>query len=448
MNRWLVIVLILVGLAIIGGAGYFGYQASQPPRPTAVEAPPTIAVGHGDVTQTVTAPGQLVNTHQEAPGFAIAGRILEIPVKAGDAVKAGAVLARLDDTALQYALETAQTNLTSAQARLAKTKTPPSDASIAAARAAVASAQTAYSAAVSKYALKNDQITVAQANLEKMQIALQQAQAAYDRVAFESDIGMRPEAHALQQATIDYQSAQASYNLTAAEINDSAVQAAANGLAQARAALAALTAPVSPNDIAIDQAAVDNAELAVKQAQDARAQVTLRAPFDGIVQDVLAKEGDVVGAGTSVMQLLDPKALQVRSTVTEEDFPLVQTGQAAQLFFDAQPDLTVNGTVTSIIPLRDTSSTSPVYPILVALENMPAGLAPGMTVDASVQIAKRENVLRLPRALVHARGDGSAQVRVWANNQIQDRTIQTGLRGDQYVEITNGLNDGDLVVSR
>ncbi len=71
-----------------------------------------------------------------------------------------------------------------------------------------------------------------------------------------------------------------------------------------------------------------------------------------------------------------------------------------------------------------------------------------MTVDASVLIASRSNVLRLPRSLVHAKSDGTALVRVWANNQTQERTIKTGLRGDQYVEILDGLREGEQVISR
>jgi HlyD family secretion protein len=71
-----------------------------------------------------------------------------------------------------------------------------------------------------------------------------------------------------------------------------------------------------------------------------------------------------------------------------------------------------------------------------------------MTVDASIVIAKQSNVLRLPRALVRARSDGTAQVRVWVGDHTEDRTVKVGLRGDQYVEIVDGLSEGEQVVSR
>ena len=78
---------------------------------------------------------------------------------------------------------------------------------------------------------------------------------------------------------------------------------------------------------------------------------------------------------------------------------------------------------------------------------MPDELVAGMTADASVIIDQRTDVLRLPRALVRARSDGSATVTLWENGRRVARTIQTGLRGDVYVEVVEGLREGDQVVS-
>lgn len=160
--------------------------------------------------------------------------------------------------------------------------------------------------------------------------------------------------------------------------------------------------------------------------------------------------GDTTNAGTALIQLSDPQDLQVRSTVTEEDYRLIQIGQAAQIYLDAQPELVLSGKVTRIVPLRETGSASPIYPIYIQLDQVPTGIAPGMTADASIQIAKRASVLRLPRALAHANADGIAQVQVWneARGQSQVHQVQIGLRGNQYVEIVNGLREGEQVVSR
>jgi hypothetical protein len=89
-----------------------------------------------------------------------------------------------------------------------------------------------------------------------------------------------------------------------------------------------------------------------------------------------------------------------------------------------------------------------LYHVYVALEELPEGLLPGMTVDASIVIAQRIDVLRLPRALVRAGSGETAQVEVWADGHTQKRTVQVGLRGDVYVEILDGLREGEQVVGQ
>ncbi|MBI5034522.1 MAG: efflux RND transporter periplasmic adaptor subunit [Chloroflexi bacterium] len=449
MKRWTILVgIVLLVAVVVGGAGYLGYRASRPNASAAVQAPPTIAVTRGDVVQSVDAPGQLVGMRDRTLSLSTSGRLSKLNVRAGDHVHVGDVLAQLDDSAFRYALQTAQANLASAQAKLAKLKEPPSVTTVAAAQAQVASAQSAYDAAVAKNVHAGDQIIVAKAALDKATVALQQAQSVYDAVSWRSDIGMLPQSTALQQATIDYRSALANYNLTATGINDSAVKAAAQTLAQAQSSLLQLTAPPDPHDLATNQADVDKAQVLVHQAQDNLDQSKLVAPFDGVVQAVRANAGDTLTAGAPLIQLSDSKALEARSTVTEEDYPLIKVGQVVQLYFDSQPELGVTGKVMEIVPLREASSSSPIYPIFVALDNVPDGLAPGMTVDASILIAKRASVLRLPRALVHARSDGTAQIQIWSNGKTETRAVKTGLRGDQYVEILSGLSEGEQVVSR
>jgi macrolide-specific efflux system membrane fusion protein len=165
------------------------------------------------------------------------------------------------------------------------------------------------------------------------------------------------------------------------------------------------------------------------------------------VVEVNAASGDHIPAGTKLITLLDPTAVEAKVTVIEEDLPLVEAGQSVEVFFDARPDAAVQGQVARIVPQREPGSDRPLYPIYIALNELPEGLAPGMTVDASIIIASRSDVLRLPRALVRARSDSTAQVKVWANGQIEMRAVQVGLRGDVYVEILEGLQEGEQVVA-
>ncbi|MEW6400848.1 MAG: efflux RND transporter periplasmic adaptor subunit [Chloroflexota bacterium] len=203
-----------------------------------------------------------------------------------------------------------------------------------------------------------------------------------------------------------------------------------------------------------DPSTIEDADhnLALKKAELDEAQATLdqmelKAPFDGILIEVDAAVGQVYHESDALFKMIDPKALEVKANITEEDFPLVVIGQAVELFFDARPDVSVLGTVERIIPMR-ADGDSPRYDIYISLDEVPDGLADGMTVDAAVTIAKRENVLCLPRAVVRASGEGRSVLKVWNGIDEETREIQVGLRGDTYVEIISGLEEGEQVVTK
>jgi RND family efflux transporter, MFP subunit len=194
------------------------------------------------------------------------------------------------------------------------------------------------------------------------------------------------------------------------------------------------------NDRALKKAAYENAQATLEQ-------MDLKAPLDGIVLEVSAQVGQTISPGTVLFTLMDPNAIQVRATVVEEDLPLLQVGQPVNLFFDALPEKGVTGTLDRIVPRRD-SDTQAIYPVYILLDQVPDYLADGMTVDASIVIEKQSDVLRLPRAVVHAHSDGTAEVDVWSNGQMEHRTVRVGLRGDSFVEITSGLDEGEAVVAQ
>lgn len=117
------------------------------------------------------------------------------------------------------------------------------------------------------------------------------------------------------------------------------------------------------------------------------------------------------------------------------------------MFFDARPDITINGRVERILPKR-IEGNRPLYNIYICLDEIPDGLADGMTSDASVTIARRADVPCLPRAVVRASGEGKANLKVWDGVQTQNRSVTVGLRGDAFVEILSGLKEHEKVVTQ
>jgi multidrug efflux pump subunit AcrA (membrane-fusion protein) len=165
------------------------------------------------------------------------------------------------------------------------------------------------------------------------------------------------------------------------------------------------------------------------------------------VFEVSAQAGQTYPAETALFVIGDPKALEVIANVTEEDYPLLSVGQSVEIFFDARPDVTVQGKVERIIPKR-IEGDRPLYNIYISLKDVPDGLADGMTSDTAITIAKREGVMCLPRAVVRASGGDTTIIKVWDGVQSVEREVTIGLRGDTYVEIVSGLREGELVVTR
>src|SRR6266508_2712056 len=159
----------------------------------------------------------------------------------------------------------------------------------------------------------------------------------------------------------------------------------------------------------LDDTSKANAQIALKDAQTTLDQMELKAPFSGIVTEVDAVTDLPKKTGDTLFKIIDPKALEVKANVTQEDYPLLEPGQSALVYFDARPDVTVEGKVARIVP-KVGEGDSPTYDIFLSLDEVPDGLVDGMTVDTAVTIANRQGALCLPRSVVHASGDNKASV--------------------------------------
>jgi RND family efflux transporter MFP subunit len=203
----------------------------------------------------------------------------------------------------------------------------------------------------------------------------------------------------------------------------------------------------SPPDetVQIARADLELARLALEEARRQLAGATLTAPFDGVVLEVKASLGDSVTASEGLIVLTDSSAVEIEATVIEEDYPLVQAGQPVELYFDVRPDAAITGSVSRIVPQR-AEGDRPLYPVYIEPDDLPGGVLTGMTVDASIVIDGREKVLRLPQSAIRVRSDGTAQVEVWLGDHSETRTVKAGLIGDRYVEILEGLREGEQVV--
>jgi HlyD family secretion protein len=376
----------------------------------------------------------------------------------------------------QIDVSQAELNAAAAQAKLDELLNWEADPDeIVLAEAELAAAEGRYNAALSSDSATSYSAGGAQVRLEQAQRALAQAQTEYDNAHdpardWEFAIDDIRKAHTANlQITQDALSiAQAEYNAAQARINYGGSNAAQSEIVRAQQALA--SAESGPTDAEITLARVEaqqreldlqrvqlqleaaqnneqaelalvQAQLNLEKAQTDLAATTIIAPMDGVVLAVTANVGDAVSPGMGLIRLADQSAHEIQVSVIEEDLPLVQEGQPVDIYFDAQPEAEVQGTVARIVPKRVQGSDRPLYHVYIAIPELPKGVVADMTVDTSIILDQRTEVLRLPRSLLSTRSDGTAVVKVWKNNNIEERSVEVGVRGDTYIDILNGIHD-------
>jgi len=440
MKRNLIIAAVVI-VAIVGiviGAGFLRRSNSAD---TQLEY---VTVTRGPISETISATGSVEPAMRSVLSFEASGRVVEMPAQEGEAVENGDVLARLDAVDMELALKSAEASLKGAEARYEQTKVGSSEADVAAARASLESAIANYEKL--KAGPSEDESAVARANLERATAVLQQAQSAYDRIAWMPAAGASPQALQLQQATIDYEAALANYRLATAGASESALKAAEAQVAQAQATLDRLERSPTSEDLAIAESQVESAQVAVDQAKRRVESLVLRAPFAGVVENVPADMGQLVTAATPIVTLADYSAFHVVVSVDELDISKLRVGQEASISLEALPDSDISGTVEKIDIAGNQTTAVVTYDVMVTIAPTEAALRVGMSATVTVVTEEKDNVLLLPNRMIQFdQQTGAKYVQVLRNGELTAVQIETGLRDDQYSEIVSGLSEGDQV---
>jgi len=394
--------LVIAGVLVVAmsGVGYAGYYFLQEPLAVqATEAPETVAVRRGDITATVSVSGSVAPREQVNVSFKTGGQVTKVYVAEGDTVRQGDLLATLDTIDVETQIAQAESALRIAQINLQKAQKP----------------------------IRKDELTLAKASLERARINLQRAQTEYDKIAWRSDAGLYPQAANLEMATLDYQTAQANYNIQVRGLSD--------------------------EDLDLLKEQVKQAEIALASARRALDNTRLTAPTNSVVLTVNVKEGEFANTALPAVVVADLSCLQVDVEIDETEIGRVSPGQDVLLTLDAFGEQEITGRVKGVA-LSPTISQGVVnYQVTVTLDPCDLPLKIGMTANANIVVAQKRGVLLIPNRAIRLRS-GQKQVQVWRNGVNGTRhvadwvTIETGLNNDRETEVLSGLNEGDLVVTK
>ncbi len=373
--------LVIMLLTAIGCTPNPSVFSTPVPTPTTV-APAAKTPVPGVITESIgEVNGRIVPKQFARVAFSTNGMVAKVNVTEGAQVKAGDVLAELDSKDLALQVQAAKDQLQIAQASLAQLKAPATQEDIATAQAVYDSTFVALQAA-QRAATKEDLI-ILKSNLEKAQAQLDQAQAVYDRIGGANNpyIGMMPQSLQLQQATADYQIAEANY-YKALSPNPANIAQLVGSLAQADANLRQKKFGPKPEEIAVAQARVQQAQTALDQANAGLAKAKLIAPISGTINGLAMNVGELMQAGSPVALIVDVSELRVETTELDEfGVTAISKGQSVRVTIDALPDKVLNGTVLYIIsPALPLDPNQTTYTATIALETQDSALRYGMNV--------------------------------------------------------------------
>jgi HlyD family secretion protein len=400
-----------------------------------------------DLTSLVTASGEIKPRNYVNIGANVMGRLVRINVNEGDRVRRGQVLAELESVQAQADVQAQTAALNSAMAESA----------------------------------------AAEAGLKAMDENIRTAQASVDRAKAELD-----------RARLDYERAESLWKekLIARQEFDSrkaqfdALEAALRE-AQARVLQLRAQREQSASQLAVSQRRVAQVKATLNRFSDVLQKHSAVTPIDGIVTNLPVRVGETVVPGIQnspaslIMTIADMSLITAEVKVDETDIVNVMLNQVADVTIDAMPNRVFKGKVIEIgntAILRSTglaASQSAVssqeakdFKVVIALDDPPAEIRPGLSCTAKIITATREKALSIPiQALtVRQRGDlepeqkGVVQassnpadakskkeelqgVFIVKNGQAEFREVKTGITGTTDIEVLSGLKEGEEIIT-
>lgn len=475
-------------------------QGQAGPTPTPIPTPivptkPVYEVQQGEVVNIIQFTGRVAPVVEKELFFRTSGRVRNVYVERNDLVTEGQILADLEIDDLERELTSTQLDLERAEQQLAEAEQAHSDAlaraqlnlAIAEANLAEASSNQAFELARAKIDLAIKQLElakaqnedpsprqiVAEADLEKARIAVQQAQGAYDKIAYSDTAGSSSQAAALQQATLNYEQAQANYELAMQSIGNRGYdldlmqrevalaqldleELEAKGIKpQLAQAVSMAQLEVNILERGIDPLYTNNVERArlnVEKLQAAIADAQIIAPFDGQVMSLSLTEGRDVTTFKPVAIVADLEKLEVSANPLDSQLQDLVEEMPVTVSLSSRPGEEFPGSIRRLpypyggggrsqgVEEEDTSTR-------ISLDVSPGeiGLEQGDLVRVEVVLERKPDVLWLPPQAIRT-FDGRRFVVVQDGEAQRRVDVKIGIEGEDRVEIEEGLALGQVVI--
>ncbi len=404
--------LKIFALLLVAGAGVWAYVANtRGARPAmdmnarvtsgATAFPVTLAVAErSPISGAVTYTGSVAPFNEEDIYPRVTGRIVEMPVYPGDQVRAGQVVARLDDVELASRAREAQAMRATAESTKAQM-----EAEVLAARQGIVQAD-------KELASAEAELTYARSVAARSEQLV--GVGAISKQEYENDRSIAASLEAKRDA------------------------------ARARIELARAMETSARRKVEAAESTVGQAAATARTAQIVRDYVTITAPSTGYVVKRLVAPGVLVQPGTPILKLTQIDRVRLQANVGERDLASIRVGSPVIVTTTAG-GAPVTARVTAVFPFVDTGARTAIVEALV--DNASRRFLPGQYVTMQFSTGERGDAVTVPRSAV-ARSGGKSTVWVVKDDRAEPRSVTTGLANAERIEVTQGLTADERIVAR
>jgi len=213
-----------------------------------------------------------------------------------------------------------------------------------------------------------------------------------------------------------------------------------------------LKAPPAYQDIALAKAEVKQAQAVLDAVRNNIEKSIIKTPIDGQITKIEKNVGEQISANQTMIYLLADNNLEVEIDISETDINKINQNDPVKITLDALSDeIEIPAIVYDIEPAETIIQDVIYYKIIIHLdtpENLINQIKPGMTANATITTAEKENALVIPsRAIIEKNGNGKF-VRILEQKKVREIPIKTGLYGDNgLVEIISGLEENQEIIT-
>jgi RND family efflux transporter MFP subunit len=173
---------------------------------------------------------------------------------------------------------------------------------------------------------------------------------------------------------------------------------------------------------------------------------TVRAPFAGVVVREHAAEGEWLGVGDPVAEMVDLGDLEVTVEVPESYYAGLTAGGAARIVFAALDDHEVEGEIRAVVPRANAQART--FPVKIGLDNAARRIGAGMLAQVHLPVGEPQPAVVVPKDAVAAQGRDSVVFVIGEGDSVRPVVVRPGVAVGVWIAVEGGVAAGDRVVTR